>query len=39
MGTNKHTIKLQNGKQLSYGPIYNINLVDLKTFKTYITIN
>lgn len=33
---NKYTIKLVNGKQLFYGPIYTLRLVKLETVKTYI---
>ena len=36
---NQHAIKLQKGQQLSCRPIYNIDLVELKTLKTYIKIN
>lgn len=32
-------MKLQNSKQLPYGPIYSLRLVRLKTLKTYIKIN
>ena len=38
-GINKHAIKLEDGKQPSYGPIYSLNLVELKTLKTYIKTN
>lgn len=31
---NEHTIKLQEGKQPPYGPIYNLKPVELKTLKT-----
>ncbi len=33
---NKHTIKLIEGKQPPYGPIYAFNLVKFETLKTYI---
>ena len=33
---NKHAIKLEEGKLPLYRPINSINLVELKTFKTYI---
>ena len=33
---NKHTIELVKGKQPSYGPIYNLGLVELETLKAYI---
>lgn len=36
---NQYTIKLQDGKQPLYGPIYNLRLVELKTLKTYIETN
>ena len=36
---NKHTIKFEEGKQLSYEPIYRLEPVELKTFKTYIETN
>ena len=36
---NRHAIKLQKGQQLPYGPIYSLDLVELKTLKTYIEIN
>ncbi len=35
-GMNKHAIKLIEGKQPPYGPIYTLSLVELKTLKTYI---
>ena len=35
-GINKYTIKLKKDNQLSYWPIYSLNLVELKIFKTYI---
>ena len=36
---NKHTIELEVGKQPPYGPIYSLELVELKTLKTYIKTN
>ena len=36
---NKHTIKLEEGKQLSFGLIYSLGLVELETLKTYIETN
>lgn len=36
MSLNKHTIKLIDGKQLSYRLIYALSLVKLETLKTYI---
>lgn len=33
---NKHNIKLENDKQLSYRPIYSLGLIKLKTLKIYI---
>ena len=33
---NKHAIKLQDGKQPLYRPIYSLRPVELKTLKTYI---
>ena len=38
-GINKYTIKLQDGKQPPYGPIYSPRPVEMETFKTYIKIN
>ena len=35
-GINKHAIKLQDGKQPPYVPIYSLGLVELETLKTYI---
>ena len=35
-GINKHTIKLQDGKQLPYRLIYSLGQVELKTLKIYI---
>ena len=36
---NKHAIKLEEGKQLFFVPIYSLELVELETFKTYIKTN
>lgn len=36
---NKHLINLEPDKQLLYSSIYNLRLVKLKIFKTYIKIN
>lgn len=36
---NKHAIKLQDGKQPFYEPIYRLRLVELKILKIYIKIN
>ena len=36
---NKYAIELEKSKQLSFRPIYNLGLVELKTFKTYIKTN
>ena len=38
-GANEHTIKLEEGKQPSYSPIYSLGLVELETRKTYIKSN
>ena len=38
-GSNEHAIKLENGKQPSYGPIYSLDRVELETLKTYIKTN
>ena len=38
-GMNKHTIKLEEGKQLLFGPIYSLGPVELETLKTYIKTN
>ena len=35
-GINKHAIKLQDGKQPPYGPIYSLGPMELETLKTYI---
>ena len=36
---NEHTIKLEEGKQLLFGPIYSLRPVELETLKTYIKTN
>ena len=36
IGINEFAIKLIEGKQLPYGPIYSLELVELETLKTYI---
>ena len=36
---NEHTIKLEEGKQPLFGPIYSLGLVELETLKTYIKTN
>ena len=38
-GINDHAIKLVNGQQPPYGPIDNLELVELKTLKAYIEAN
>ena len=38
-GANEHVIELKEGKQPPYGPIYSLEPVELKTFKTYIETN
>ena len=38
-GMNEYVIKLEEGKQPSFGPIYSLELVELETLKTYIKIN
>ena len=38
-GMNEYAIKLEEGKQPSFGPIYNLGLVELETLKTYIETN
>ena len=38
-GINKHVIKLENGKEPPYRPIYSLDPVELKTLKTYIETN
>lgn len=36
---NEHTIKLIDGKQFAYGPIYALSLLELEMLKTYIEIH
>ena len=36
---NEHAIELEEGKQLPFGPIYSLGLVELETLKTYIKTN
>ena len=36
---NKHAIKLEEGKQLLFGPIYSLRPVELETLKIYIKTN
>ena len=38
-GMNEHTIKLEEGKQPPFGPIYSLGPVELETLKTYIETN
>ena len=38
-GINEHAIKLEEGKQSLFGPIYSLEPVELETLKTYIKIN
>ena len=38
-GVNEYAIKLEQGKQSPYEPIYSLELVELKIFKTYIETN
>ena len=38
-GMNEHAIKLEEGKQPPFGPIYSLGPVKLKTLKTYIETN
>lgn len=39
IGINKYTIELIDSKQLFYGLIYSLALVEFKTMKTYIETN
>lgn len=39
IGINNYSINLINDKQLFYGPIYSLRLVELETLKLYIEIN
>ena len=36
---NEHALKLEEGKQPSFGPIYSLGLVELETLKTFIETN
>ena len=36
---NKHAIKLEEGKQLPFGPIYSLGPIELETLNTYIKTN
>ena len=36
---NEHIIKLEESKQLFFGPIYSLDLIELETLKTYIKTN
>lgn len=36
---NKYAIDLERDKQTLYRPIYNLDLVELETLKTYIQTN
>ena len=38
-GISDYAIKLVDSQQPSYKPIYNLELVELKTLKTFININ
>ena len=38
-GINEHVIKLEKDKQLLFGPIYSLGLVELEMMKTYIETN
>ena len=38
-GIKKHAIELEEGKQLSFGAIYSLGLVELETLKIYIKTN
>ena len=38
-GANEHAIKLKEGKEPPYGPIYSLGPVELKILKTYIKTN
>ena len=38
-GINKYIIKLEESKQLPFGPIYTLEPVELETLKTYIKTN
>lgn len=36
---NKHAIELEDGKKLSYRPIYNLGPIELETLKIYIKMH
>ena len=38
-GMNEYTIKLEEGKQPLFGPIYSLGSMELETLKTYIKTN
>ena len=38
-GMNEYAIKLKEGKQPLFGPIYSLDLVELEILKTYIKTN
>ena len=38
-GINEHAIKLEEGKQPPFGPIYSLELIKLEILKTYIKTN
>ena len=38
-GMNEHAIKLEEGKEPPFGPIYSLGPVELETLKTYIKTN
>ena len=38
-GMNEYAIKLEEGKQLSFGPIYSLEPIELEILKTYIKTN
>ena len=39
IGINEHAIKLKEGKQPLFGPIYSLGPIELETLKTYIKTN
>lgn len=39
LNINKYAIDLESGKQISYRPIYSLDLLKLETLKTYIKTN
>ena len=38
-GMNEYAIKLEEGKQPPFGPIYSLRPIELETLKTYIKTN